>query len=494
MKGLCQYKKKTKMTWRFTDLQKWHTMGCTGDDCTGRNPSTYVKFVEIHESNLKTLTETFFLNLFYLETISISATDIETIPEKIFDGLQNLKVCFLSFNQIKTISENTFLQTPKVNIIDMSDNMFVSLPKKLFYNLRYLSEIDISNNKLLTIPEKIFECLPSLTELNMSYNQLTTLPEKLFENLKELREIDLSNNNLQRLFENTFTGLSNLGVLYIEQNKLTQLPEKIFDSLVNLYCLDISSNKLVTLSDNIFYNLVKLGNFDIHNNELTTFPSSFMNLVNLEYFYFYDNFFDYIPPNIERMLRRLAEKNVQGVYKDSQSVHNSEIQHSLKNSIIRLINISPVYKFTEITYMILNDIILTEETKRYILDYCKDDSVHLLLNLTFREILEAVWNRILSFEISISNEIKKTLNIEMKDAQTKCFTGRISRLVNCLSGFDELVVINISDSEQIGLIIALTKNRLPIYTIDDHKKLVTLELQERGYSQNIIDLWTGYIE
>jgi hypothetical protein len=52
------------------------------------------------------------------------------------------------------------------------------------------------------------------------------------------------------------------------------------------------------------------------------------------------------------------------------------------------------------------------------------------------------------------------MNIETNDAQCKCFTGRISRLVDCLNGFNTNIKINISDNEQIGNIIILIKNQL----------------------------------
>ena len=41
--------------------------------------------------------------------------------------------------------------------------------------------------------------------------------------------------------------------------------------------------------------------------------------------------------------------------------------------------------------------------------------------------------------------------------ECKCFTGRISRLVNCLNGFTDLVNINIEDNQQIGNIIVIIK-------------------------------------
>ena len=73
-------------------------------------------------------------------------------------------------------------------------------------------------------------------------------------------------------------------------------------------------------------------------------------------------------------------------------------------------------------------------------------------------------------------------------------TGKISRLVNCLAGY-ELVVVEIADKEQIGTVIEIVRNRLGTnYTVEEHRRLSILELVERGYSREVIDEWVDYIE
>jgi hypothetical protein len=72
----------------------------------------------------------------------------------------------------------------------------------------------------------------------------------------------------------------------------------------------------------------------------------------------------------------------------------------------------------------------------------------------------------------------------------------MSRLINCLNGFDNHIVINISDTEQIGNIIILIKDKLISknnYTIELHKEIVMKELYDRGYTKDIIDEWIEYI-
>ena len=81
----------------------------------------------------------------------------------------------------------------------------------------------------------------------------------------------------------------------------------------------------------------------------------------------------------------------------------------------------------------------------------------------------------------------------MHNSACKCFTGRISRLINSLSGFDELINIQIADSEQIGNIIITIQNNMANYNVDEHKELVRQELTSRGYSEEIINEWIAYI-
>ena len=85
----------------------------------------------------------------------------------------------------------------------------------------------------------------------------------------------------------------------------------------------------------------------------------------------------------------------------------------------------------------------------------------------------------------------------MTDSVCKCFTGRISRLINCLNGFDELVNIKIADNEQISQIIIAIRNELENenrYEVNLHKTLVTNRLIEMEYDKTVIDEWVTNID
>ena len=144
--------------------------------------------------------------------------------------------------------------------------------------------------------------------------------------------------------------------------------------------------------------------------------------------------------------------------------------------------------------IIINNTFINNQTKTILFEYINCQDVHSILNITFAELLINVLSFIDQHEFK--NEIYKVLEQEMNDTICKCFTGRMSRLINCLNGFDDHIVINISNNEQIGNIIILVKDKLilnNIYTVELHKEIVMKELYDRGYDKGVIDEWINYI-
>ena len=112
--------------------------------------------------------------------------------------------------------------------------------------------------------------------------------------------------------------------------------------------------------------------------------------------------------------------------------------------------------YNNIIKQILNDSILTNITKESLIEYSKIDDIHTSLHVTFSEVLYYVWQIINNH--GDKDQIKSILNEEMKDSLCKCFTERLSRLINCLNGFDDRICIKISESNEISNIIILIKN------------------------------------
>jgi hypothetical protein len=206
---------------------------------------------------------------------------------------------------------------------------------------------------------------------------------------------------------------------------------------------------------------------------------------------------EYIPPNLLLFLKR-NQNDYQKVYSDGQNVHNHSIQDGISNSINYIMTQKPIIKTEQLSDFIIQSKHLSEQTKQLLFEYSENQDIHNRFGLSFSELLLNVFSLIEHHQEYQEHKeaIYSILNTEMADAQCKCFTGRISRLVNCLNGFDANIIIQISNSEQIGNIIGLIQRQLDAtgtYSIQSHQNLVRKELLERGYDDNIINEWIDAI-
>ncbi len=371
-----------------------------------------------------------------------------------------------------------------LQIFNFSYNKITEIPIEIG-NLFNLQEFYCHNNCQITeIPREIGNLI-NLQFFNCSNNKITEIPREI-RNLINLQYINCCYNKITEI-PREIGKLINLQQFYCYDNQITEIPREI-GNLINLRKFFCSNNKITEIPREIG-NLINLQTFNCYNNQITEIPREIYNCRNLRYFEYSNNEIEHIPPDITRFLNRLH--NGQNIYLDTQSVHNHNIQTCIKTSIQNIMNYKPII----INYLeyIMQDTIFTELTKQSLIEYSNYEDIHTELNITFKELLIYVINRI---EINPhKDEIKKILNDEIKDSLCKCFTGRISRLINCLNGFDPEVNITISDNEQISQIIILTRELLSKdYTVEKHKELTIKELKERGYSDDIIKEWIDFIE
>jgi len=371
--------------------------------------------------------------------------------------------------------------------LDLSFNKLTSIPSEIG-NLNNLQSLDLSYNKLTSIPSEIGN-LHTLKHIVLSFNKLTLIPSEI-GNLYNLQTIDLHSNALTSI-PSEIGNLHILKILDLSFNKLTSIPSDICNLHI-LQTLNLNVNKLTSIPAEIG-NLLTIRKLNIASNNIKYIPAEIGNLLTIRNLNIYDNPIEYIPPNVRRLLD--IQTHTQGVYNDAQSVHNSTINQSIKSSIMRIISITPSLNSDCVLSSILSDYTLTDFTKQSLVEYTQNTDLISEVNVTFLEVLTAIWNRIVTNEHS--TDIKKVLNGEMEDAECKCFTGRVSRLVNCLSGFDALVEVKIADNEQIGNVIAAVGDRLKAsgrYTVEIHKETARVDLKELGYTEEFVRVWLDYIE
>ena len=307
---------------------------------------------------------------------------------------------------------------------------------------------------------------------------------KNLNNMDDLQHLDLSHNKIIKIKGlDNLVGLQNLELRY---NQITEIQG--LDKLINLQKLSLSNNKISEIKG--LDNLVNLKELYLYNNQITELPLSLCNLRNLRHFYYYGNPIEYIPLPVQRWLdrmnRRITKNNM--VYNDKQNIHNHHIQNSFRRSLENILRDKNLLKLKTVKSEILNNNILTEQTKREILNYCDDKSEHATYLITYVDLLVYVWSRISRSENK--TDLCEVLNQEISDGLCMCFTGRLTRLLNCLSGFYDDIELQISDSEQItNIIIALKKK----YDAEELKDKVKSELIDRQYSNEIINEWLLYL-
>jgi hypothetical protein len=374
--------------------------------------------------------------------------------------------------------------------LDFDDLRLKDLPVELF-EFRTLIFLDLSYNELVNIPKEIFK-LSELTELNLNYNRLVDIPREIGQ-LSKLTELYLSFNRLIDL-PKEICQLNSLTKLLLDFNELVNIPKEI-GQLSSLTILNLGDNQLLSIPKEIS-KLSSLTHLYLDYNQLTSLPIELIQLrqADIEY---YGNPIEYIPPNLRRFLER-DQNDYQKIYSDGQNVHNHSIQDGISNSINYIMTQKPILTANQLNEFIIQNKNLSEPTKQLLFEYSENPDIHSRFGISFSELLLNVFSLIERHQEYHANKeiIYSVMNQEMADAQCKCFTGRISRLVNCLNGFDPNIIIQISNSEQIGNIINLIQRQLEAtgtYTIQSHQDLVRKELLERGYDDKVINEWIDAI-
>jgi hypothetical protein len=427
-------------------------------------------------------------------SINLSGRGIAKIVR--INGLSDLQILRMNDNQLSLIEgldgltnlRELHLYNNKIERIEGLDGLT---------NLR---ELHLYNNKI----ERI-EGLDGLTSLRKLYldNNMIYRIEGL-DRLTGLTELTLGGNQIERI--EGLDGLINLIELSLGGSRIDRIEGS--DKLISLQILDLSDchihqieglGNLTNLQELYLYGnpieriegldgLTGLQLINLENTQIKEVPSTIMNLRNLTYLHVGNNV--QINPIIRRFLTRTQIETKRTIYNDPQNVHDSQIHRSISGSLYRLMENSDAVSNDQVVQEIIDDPILTQQTKQQIVEYTKIDDVHSLLNVTFMEALRYVWQAIRSHEQADS--IKKVLDQEMQDSICRCFTGRLSRLVNCLSGFDDRVEIRISSDQEIANLIISVKQKYD--NLEQQIKMVREEMTERGYDQQTVDLWIGYLE
>jgi len=431
--------------------------------------------------------------------LDLRSNELEVLPKNL-TKFKNLEYLSLRANKLLDMAPLTLLEN--LEELMLYDNKIVIIPYSIG-NLTKLKYINFVFNDVIYVSEKI----GSLTELeiiNASYNQIVLIPDSLGK-LEKLHELKLRFNKIT-IIPKTIRGLISLKTLDLTGNQIENIPDELYN-LTTLEKLWLGENQIVNVSNNItkltnlkelilYGNLIKelpsnigeltsLSKFYIHNNLITRLPASLGNLIfcniNIDH-----NPIEYIPPNVRRLLNM---QNSNTIYEDTENVHDSKIQECIRKSINNILNDGCVNDD------FLQDVLSSElnnDTKQQIVEYCVDPMVLASMQITFGELFKYVWDRIIYHENK--DDMLSILSSEMNDVMCRCFVGRVSCLINVLSGFYSDVYVEISENAQVGSIVSLLVKQYDGEDLEQLKDAIRKELRDRGISEETIESWIEYVE
>ena len=400
-----------------------------------------------------------------------------------FDGSQ------IILEDTDIISNWTLIENLDIGQTGVTDIAFLAPCTKL-------KRLDISDNGIGTI-----SCLqaPCLISLGVKHTNITAVPFERFPLLESLyasecriedwhclrlcpKLVDL---DAQQCGLRTMDSIHapNLSCAYLSQNSLTSFP---FERFPLLRKFNASHNNFTNLDG--IPSCPKIRTLNIEHNQITDF-SPICHLPKLEYLHTANNPAPNQDPRTTRILQRFALEatraniRARNIYSNSQNVHDSSIQLSVKKSVENLLK-DPIVTYNPES--VINSG-LPADTVTTIINYCSCEAIHSDHDLTYAELFAYVWARIQKHEARL--ELYKILADQISDSECKCFTGRFNRTLSVLVGFYDDIFINISDSSRISAIVIAIGSKLDPYTAAQHVSDATKALTEAGYSMSDIQPW-----
>ena len=340
-----------------------------------------------------------------------------------------------------------------------------------------LETLFLGDNKISIIPEEI-KYLTNLKVLYIQNNKISVIPEEI-KYLTNLEILYLNNNQIS-VIPKEIKYLTNLKRLTLSYNKISMIPEEI-KYLINLKKLYLTNNKILVIPEEIKY-LINLQALNISYNKILRIPIEIINCRNLIYLRCINNPIEEIDIRITRFIERMNNYNNHGIFNDSQNIHSSSIQQSTNKSINNLMKDTITVKKED---LIKELVLLNPKCLDQLIVYLEIKDVHSILLINFEDLFIRVLQRIMLSEHK--TELLIRLDDEMTDSMCKCFTGRLTRLVNVLVGFFDDIEINISYSERISAIILYVLSGEEM--TDELKEICRTKLKEAGVEESEIEKW-----
>jgi len=137
---------------------------------------------------------------------------------------------------------------------------------------------------------------------------------------------------------------------------------------------------------------------------------------------------------------RAPETELGRISSDVENVHDSKVNKNIKKMADEILKFSPGPEL-DVMKTIFNEIIMTDEVRSQLTYmYYKKDQFLNYGESSYRKFMDCIISYTLSQPEDKKKEIFTILNNEISESIGLCFQGNISRLINIVSGFIEVVL------------------------------------------------------
>ena len=314
--------------------------------------------------------------------------------------------------------------------ISYDDICFISVTEnrnKIIYDLPiHLSELYVSRSRCtsFSIPPNTAE---NLKIICLDYSNLTTVP--IISHCHQLQSCTINHSNISSFHEKLPEKLIEFNLRW---NVITSFD---FTVALQLEKLDLNNNHFIN------YSIIEgNGGKTFSYLQQNTYVHNVMNKKNR-------------PITIQKTKKT---RNNNPVAKESnlfgeQSVHLSSINVSVHKSIIAINEWIETNKFTikDVTMGEIQTYINDPSIIAFLIESLDCEHIHSLTKCTYKDLFQLVWCVAINHKDKL--DIIQRISVEIKDSINMCFTGKINRIVNSLTGILECVTIGISTREQIQL-------------------------------------------
>lgn len=383
------------------------------------------------------------------------------MPPDLFDNCSGLTRIEVEMEILKVLPGELFRKTPNITYVGITATSIESVPEDLFRGCAMLTHVDFYNNKLLkAVPDGLFRETPLLKYVSFSYTGVRHISKHLFEHAPGLRYAKFFCCDLETIDDDAFCRNVKLKHLDIGENKnLRKIPDSVMLRRQSQMTFQYDAEQV---NDSVGPELKKFlaMNHPLHRTIYQQFHHNADHLhIHRSFVESADKFMhQHYSSNRDTEMRRYLEGNEEAAAAAAvPKLYGLLKEHLAKDN---------------------NDDWVPYYDKRQILEP---------RGPTFFELFSAVTGYVESQAPEIKAELEKIIatELESKYFRDSCVDGRCKQLLNCLSGFTDLVQFRIPERDQIFFI--KTRAKLDHEgCVEQQKKQFRDEMRRYGYDDHTI--------